>query len=221
MWLLPVLITVSAALASEPASRTFYVARLIFGLEREAKRLEQRAAFVVGLGSGHDGDVHAANAVNGILVDLVEHNLLGQTEGVVAVAVELLAAEAPEVADTRQCQRDQTVQEFPHAVATQSCVRTDRHAFAQLELCDRLAGLGYLRLLAGDQGQIADSAVDQLGVLSGISNTHVHNDLHQTGNLVDVLVLEFLNERALDGIRVLGLQTRNDLACRSLESLSH
>src|SRR6478672_7633994 len=74
--------------------RTFYVARLVFGLEREAKRLQQRAAFVVGLGSGHDGDVHTANAVDGILVDLVEHNLLGQTEGVVAVAIELLAAEA-------------------------------------------------------------------------------------------------------------------------------
>ena len=75
--LLPFLITVSAVLSSRKkfgtSGRTFYVARLVFGLEREAKRLEQRAAFVVGLGSGHDGDVHAAHAVDGILVDLVEH----------------------------------------------------------------------------------------------------------------------------------------------------
>jgi len=100
-------------------------------------------------------------------------------------------------------------------------VCTDRHAFAQLELCDRLAGLGYLRLLAGDEGQIADGAVDQLGVLGGISNTHVHDDLDQAGNLVDVLVLEFLSQRVLDGIGVLGLQARNDLAYRSLDSLGH
>ncbi|MDT4881506.1 hypothetical protein FQZ97_1173730 [compost metagenome] len=66
----------------------------------------------------------------------MEHNLLGQTEGVVAVAVELLAVEAAEVTDTRQSQRNQTIHEFPHAVSTQSCVCTDRHAFAQLELCD-------------------------------------------------------------------------------------
>jgi hypothetical protein len=65
--------------------------------------------------------------------------------------------------------------------------------------------------LAGDQGEVADSAVDQLGVLGGISNTHVHNNLHQAGNLVHVRVVEFVLQRLLDGLCVLRLQTRNDL----------
>jgi hypothetical protein len=49
-------------------------------------------------------------------------------------------------------------------------VRADRHALAQLELRDGLAGLADLRLLAGDRGQVADRAVDQLGV-AGASPT--------------------------------------------------
>jgi hypothetical protein len=60
-------------------------------------------------------------------------------------------------------------------------VRTDRHALAQLELGDRLAGLGHLRLLAGDRGQVADAPVDQLGVAGRSPDTHVDDDLGQPG----------------------------------------
>ena len=72
-------------------------------LEREAQLAQQRAAFLIIGSGGHDGDVHTARAVHLVDVDLVEHGLLGETEGVVAVAVELLGAQAAEVADTRQC----------------------------------------------------------------------------------------------------------------------
>src|SRR5437764_366225 len=58
-------------------------------LEREAELLEQCAALVVVGGGGHDGDVHPSRPVDLVLVDLVEHDLLGQTEGVVAAPVEL------------------------------------------------------------------------------------------------------------------------------------
>src|SRR5215475_8460823 len=56
-------------------------------LEREAEVLEQGPALVVCVGGGDDGDVHAPDAVDPVLVDLVEHRLLGQTERVVAVPV--------------------------------------------------------------------------------------------------------------------------------------
>ena len=127
-----------------------------------------------------------------IHVDLVEHRLLVETEGVVAGAVELLGRQAAEVADTRQRDRDQPVQELPHAVAAQRHARTDRHAFAQLELRDRLAGLADLGLLAGDQGQVVDRTVDQLGVAGGVTDTHVHDDLHHAGDLHDVGVVELV-----------------------------
>src|SRR5258706_3436137 len=71
-------------------------------LERESEELEQRPTLVVGGGGSHDRDVHAADPVNPVLVDLVKHRLLGEPEGVVAVAVELAPVQAAEVADTRQ-----------------------------------------------------------------------------------------------------------------------
>ena len=67
-----------------------------------SRALEQRPALVVVRGGGHDRDVHAADAVDPVLVDLVEHRLLGETEGVVAVAVELRVRQAAEVADAGQ-----------------------------------------------------------------------------------------------------------------------
>src|SRR3712207_2042125 len=115
-------------------------------LEREAQELEQRPALVVGLGGGHDRDVHASRPVDPVLVDLVEDRLFGQAERVVAVAVELAPVQAPEVADTRQRDRQQTVEELPHPVAAQRHLGADRHALAQLELRDRLRRLAHLRL---------------------------------------------------------------------------
>src|SRR5690625_7461361 len=98
------------------------------------------------------------------MIDLVEHDLFGEPEGVVAVAVEVLRGQATEVTDTGQSGGQQPVQELPHAVATQSDVRTDRHALTQLELRDGPAGLADLRLLAGDGGQIGDRTLDDLRV---------------------------------------------------------
>src|SRR4051812_6057805 len=57
--------------------------------EGEAEPTQQGPAFLVGGRRRDDGDVHAARAVDGVRVDLVEHRLLGEAEGVVAPAVEL------------------------------------------------------------------------------------------------------------------------------------
>ena len=54
-----------------------------------------------------------------VLIDLVEHRLLREAEGVVATTIELLGAQATEVADTGKRRRQQTVEELPHAVAAQ------------------------------------------------------------------------------------------------------
>src|SRR5918997_4335014 len=53
------------------------------GPEREAEVTQQRPALVVGRGCGHERDVHATDPVDLVLVDLVEHHLLVETEGVV------------------------------------------------------------------------------------------------------------------------------------------
>src|SRR5438477_3208419 len=57
--------------------------------EREAERVEQRPTVFVRFGRSHDCDVHAPDRVDPVVVDLGEHELLGETERVVAVSVEL------------------------------------------------------------------------------------------------------------------------------------
>src|SRR5581483_7028981 len=47
---------------------------------------EERAPLVVGPGGGDHADLHAAQAVDLVVVDLREHQLLAEAEGVVAVA---------------------------------------------------------------------------------------------------------------------------------------
>src|SRR6478609_6604308 len=179
-------------------------------LEGEAELLEQRPTLVVVGGRGHDRDVHAARPVDPVLVDLVEHDLLGETEGVVATTVELLGREAAEVADTRERERQQAVQELPHPVAAQRGVRTDRHALAQLELRDGLAGLGDQGLLTGDRGEVLDRTLDQLRVASRLADAHVDHDLGQTGDLHDVRDVELGPQGREDLLAVAGLQTRGD-----------
>src|SRR6218665_3061722 len=87
--------------------------------EREAQLLEQCATLIVGPGGGHHGDVHTPDSVDSVLVNLVEHRLLGETESVVAVAVELAVTQATKVPDARQREREQPVEELPHPVTAE------------------------------------------------------------------------------------------------------
>src|SRR5690606_18334222 len=179
-------------------------------LEREAEELQQRPALLVVGRRGDDRDVHAAQPVDLGLVDLVEHQLLGEAEGVVAPAVELLRREAAEVTDARQREREQPVQELPHPVAAQGHVRADRHALTKLELRDRLAGPGDRRPLTGDRGEVADRALDELRVTGRLTDAHVHLDLGELGHLHDVLVAELLAQLRNDLLAVAQLETRDD-----------
>src|SRR5690606_24508666 len=86
--------------------------------EGEAQGAQQGAAFVIGLCGGGDGDVHAAQLVNLVVVDLGKDDLLAHAQGIVAMTVEGLGVQAAEVAHTRDGNRHQTVQEFVHTIAT-------------------------------------------------------------------------------------------------------
>jgi hypothetical protein len=76
------------------------------------------------------------------------------------------------------------------------------------------AGLGDLRLLAGDAGEVGDGAVDDLAIAGGLAHTHVHDDLHEARDLVRVGVPVGLGERLRDLGLVLLLEARLDLASR-------
>ncbi|MBG9885521.1 hypothetical protein ABE10_02735, partial [Bacillus toyonensis] len=126
---------------------------------------------------------------------------------------------AAEVADARQREVHEAVQELPGAVAAKRDVRADGLPFAQLELRDGLAGLGDDRLLAGDLGEVVDRAIDHLAVARRLTDTGVDDDLDQAGDLHDVLVAELVLQSLLDLAVVLRLQAGLHLdSARSVSS---
>lgn len=80
-------VPVLAPSVSQEAGTVLVVVVLLF--EGEAELAEQGASFFVVRCRGDNGDVHASGAVDLVDVQLVEHGLFGEAEGVVAVAVEL------------------------------------------------------------------------------------------------------------------------------------
>src|SRR6266700_4790581 len=83
--------------------------------ERHAKARQQAACLVVIAGGGHDRHLEPAQLVDLVVVDLREHDLLAQAEGVVAAAVEAFRVHASEVADAGQRDVEELVEEVPHA----------------------------------------------------------------------------------------------------------
>src|SRR5690606_29594358 len=179
------------------------------GRERETEQLQQLARFVVGLGSGGDDDVEPTHLLDLVGADLGEHDLFLETHRIVAVTVERARVEPTEVADTRHGDGHQTVEELVHALPAQGHLATDRHAFTQLELRDRLLGLGDDRLLTGDQGHFLGRSLDLLLVLAGFAHAHVERDLIQAGDLEPVLVAELLGHRLNDAVLIVRLQARS------------
>jgi hypothetical protein len=85
---------------------------------------------------------------------------------------------------------------------------TNGLSLAQLELRDRLASGSDLRLLAGDRGEVLDGTIDDLAVAGSLADTGVHDDLHQSWDLVDVRESEVLLELRCNLGLVLLLQAR-------------
>src|SRR5712691_11443312 len=106
--------------------------------EGHAKAAQERERLLVSLRSGRDRDVEAANLLDVVVVDLGKDDLLADSERIVSAPVERAPAETAEVANPRECDRDESVEELVHAGAAQRHARTDRHTLADLELCDRL-----------------------------------------------------------------------------------
>ena len=115
--------------------------------------------------------------------------------------------DAAEVANTRQSNVEQTINELVHTLTTQGDLCADGHALAQFEVCDALASLANDGLLAGDLAQVGDDGVDDLGVLLGLTSGNVDDDLIQLGDLHNALVAELLVQGRSDLVDILFFQT--------------
>src|SRR5437588_671854 len=169
--------------------------------EREPETAQERQALLVRPRGGRDRDVEAAHLLDRVVVDLREDDLLPDAERVVAAAVERSRIEPAEVADARQRDRDEAVEELPHLGAPERHARADRHPLADLEARDRLLRATHLRALAGDRRQLLDRAVERLRVGLRLADAHVERDLRDARHLHDrrhaELVLQALSQLAL------------------------
>src|SRR3954452_6526662 len=188
--------------------------------EREAEAVKQRVALLVGLGRGREDDVEPTDLVDCVVVDLREDDLLAHAERVVATPVEL-DRQAAEVADPRDRDRDQAVEELVHARPAQRDGHADRVALAQLELRNRLACATHVRVLPGDRRELLGGRLEDAGLALGVPDSHVHGDLLEARRLHRARVAEATNEPRLDLVVVLLLQARMDLGlCNWHQSMS-
>ena len=182
--------------------------------------LQQGAAFFIGLSGGDNDDVHAADLVDLIVLDLGEDQLLLDAHGIVAAAIESVGVDALEVTDTGQSHVEQTIQEFPHLVAAEGDLGADGHLLTELEVCNGLASTGDNSLLAGDLTQIAHNIVQHLRVFTSLAAAHVDNNLVDLGDLHDGLVTELLHQSGSNFGFILFLQSCH-LLSRSFLTVPH
>src|SRR6201986_4187986 len=65
--------------------------------EGKLEAFEKRLGLLVGLRRGVENDVHAPNRLRLVVVDFLEHDVLLETQGIVAAPVEALGIDATEV----------------------------------------------------------------------------------------------------------------------------
>src|SRR4051794_21996293 len=194
------------AARSSPSGALSVLGLLVFGLhegvalaaEGHAERLEEGVGLGVGRGARRDRHVEAAHGVDRVVVDLGEDDLLAHAQRVVAAAVERRRPQAAEVADARDGDRHEAIEELVGALAAQRHRQPDGHALAHLELRDRLARAAHAGLLPGDGGQLLGRGVEDLGVLLGVADAHVRRDLLQARGLHRARVPEALDELLAD-----------------------
>src|SRR3954451_3290300 len=175
--------------------------------EGQAERVEEGERLGVRLCRRGDGDVETAHLVDRVVIDLREDDLLPDSHVVVATPVEGLRVQAPEVAQTRDRDRSQAIDEFIGALVAQRHRQADRHALAQLECGDGLAGAAGVRLLARDVGQLLLGGLEHLRVLLGLADAHVERHLDQLRRLHRRRVAELGDESRADFLVVPFLQT--------------
>src|SRR3989304_7641680 len=163
--------------------------------EGHAEEFQQSPGLFVGLRRRNDGDLQPAETVYFVVIDLGERHLLLDPDGVVAAPVERTPRDAPEVADTRQRQEREPLEEVPHSLAAQRDLEADWIARPHAELGDRALGARHDRLLARDLRPGLGSRVDGLGVGQRLSQPDVHDDLLKSRDLHRVDVAELLLQR--------------------------
>ena len=136
--------------------------------------------------------------------------MVAQPHRVVAAPVERPRGEPTKIANARQGDTRQPVEELVHALAAQRDHGADGHVLAKLEirdgfLCPRDDGL-----LPRNLAKLHRGRIQQLRVLNGLAQAHVDHDLAQARHSHRVPVVELLDQRLHRG-RPVGARPRSGI----------
>src|SRR3989441_4093539 len=182
--------------------RLFFAIEYLSGRspERHPEAAQQGASLFVRSRRGDDRDLHAAQAIDLVVVDLREDKLLFEPEREVASAVEALLRHSLEVADARERDGDELFEEMPHPLAAKRDLEADGHADAKAEVRNGLSRLRDDRALPGDRREVPCGGVHRLRVADRLTHPDVEDDLLDLRDLHHVRVAELLAQLVLDGL---------------------
>src|SRR5215510_9268845 len=106
--------------------------------------------------------------------------MLPKSERVIATPIEGLIADATEIADPRQRDAYQAVEELPHTCPPQRDHHANRHSFTQLEIGNRFACSREHRLLPCYLHQFFNRGVEDFHIVASLAQRHVDGDLLQS-----------------------------------------
>src|SRR5690554_735253 len=125
--------TVCSRFSSRFFIETLAITLVPLFLERKAESFQQLATFVVGTGTGGNGDIQPADLVDFVVLDLREDDLLTHTHAVVTAPVKGLGIKTTEVTNTGNRNVNQAIKEIPHTLTAQGNFTTDRPSFTDFE----------------------------------------------------------------------------------------
>src|SRR6516162_7652646 len=166
-----------------------------FFAQRKTEALEELAAFFIVASRGGQRDIHALDLVHACVINLREHQLILETQGVVAAAIESIRGQPAEVTHAGQHYIAQPVEKFVHLLPAQGNRTADGHALADLEIRDGLLRARDHGFLAGDLSEFHGGGVQQFDVLAGFAKTDVDGDLRELRHRHDVLPAKSLHQR--------------------------
>ncbi|VVT29173.1 hypothetical protein MARINON1_40310 [Marinobacter salarius] len=159
-------------------------------LERKAEGFQQFATFIVGTGSGGNGDIKSTDLVDSVVLDLGENDLLTHTHAVVTATIEGLGIQTAEVTNAGYRNVNQTIKEIPHTLTAQGNFTTDRPTFTDFKARYGFTCQSDNGFLTCQALKIRHGIFNQLLVTDRFADTHIQGDLFDTRHLHDVLVAE-------------------------------
>ena len=132
---------------------------------------------------------------------------------VISSSVERFTVDTAEVSDARERDGDKLIEEFVHFGSAQSYHCADSLVLSELEVCNRLFSFRDDGLLSADSFQFFDCETHALGVVLDVAQSHIDDDLFESGDFVYVFITFFFYESGNYFLFVLLQKTVSLISC--------